>query len=329
MHTGGVAPFGYDVINQRYVINELEAGYMRRIFDAAANREGFTAIIEEMAAAGVKGKRGKPIKYSQIYEMLRNEKYTGLYAYSPEEEKDRSLRREKPNAIKIENALPVIVGKAQFREVQRVMAERKQTGNKAGYLCSGLVYCSCGAKMHGFTSRRKGHEYRYFICSHKCGVPSVKMDAVDMAAISYLHELLSQENQRKIAAALRRYQAGDGNRMGEFKAALKQRIEAKRAEYDALLKNLSAGALPPDVLKDVGERMQEIKAEIATLEATEPPKDFTVDQVRAWLDALKACPDEKAIHLLIERIDIKQKTEFIVTSTMNSVLSENGCGGWT
>ncbi|PKM73493.1 MAG: hypothetical protein CVU91_04180 [Firmicutes bacterium HGW-Firmicutes-16] len=73
--------------------------------------------------------------------------------------------------------------------------------------------------------------------------------------------------------------------------------------------------------------MKELKEEIAALEATEPPKDFTVDQVRSWLDALKACPDEKAVHLLVERIDIKQKTEIIVTSTLTSVLSENGCGG--
>ncbi|MEY8420997.1 recombinase family protein [Oscillospiraceae bacterium 44-5] len=82
-HNGGYAPFGYDVVNQEYVVNELEAGYVRKIFDAAANREGFTAIIEELAAAGITGKRGKPIKYTQIYEMLRNEKYTGTYIYTP------------------------------------------------------------------------------------------------------------------------------------------------------------------------------------------------------------------------------------------------------
>ena len=39
--------------DQEYVVNELEAGYVRKIFDAAANREGFTAIIEELAAAGI------------------------------------------------------------------------------------------------------------------------------------------------------------------------------------------------------------------------------------------------------------------------------------
>ena len=97
---------------------------MRKIFDAAQAKEGFTALIKEMA--GITGKRGKPIKYPQIYEILRNEKYTGLYAYSPVEAKNRADRRTKPDSIKIENALPVIISKAQFMEVQKIM-ECKET----------------------------------------------------------------------------------------------------------------------------------------------------------------------------------------------------------
>lgn len=156
LHTGGYAPFGYDVVNQEYVINEIEAYYVRCIFDAAQQCEGFTEIIKEMSAAGITGKRGRPIKYTQVYEMLRNEKYTGTYAYSPTEEKKRDDWRNKPNAIRIDNAIPASISKSQFMEVQKIMSERKQTGKKAGYLCSGLVYCKCGAKMHGMTSKRKG-----------------------------------------------------------------------------------------------------------------------------------------------------------------------------
>lgn len=56
---------------------------------------------------------GKPIKYSQIYEMLRNEKYIGTYTYTPQEEERREDRRSKPGAIRIENALPQIISRAQ------------------------------------------------------------------------------------------------------------------------------------------------------------------------------------------------------------------------
>jgi len=329
-HNGGYAPFGYDVIDQEYVINDLEAGYVRKIFDAASNREGFTAIIQEMETAGIRGKRGKPIRYPQIYEMLRNEKYTGTYTYSTAEEVRREDRRSKPNAIRIENALPIIVSKAQFVEVQRIMTERKQTGKRAGYLCSGLVYCQCGAKMHAMHTTRKGHEYFRYYCSKRCGASILPMEKVDKAAIDYLRNLLREDNQERIAAALRQYQSEENNRVAAFNRALQRRIQAKQAEYDALMQNLSTGALPPEIVADIGTQMQAIKGEIAQLQETTPPADFTVEQIKTWLEALKASADEKAVHLLIERIDVTQKnekTDFNMTSTLKSVLGESGCGG--
>ena len=328
MHNGGVAPFGYDVVDQRYVINELEACFVRKIFDSAQRLDGFTDILKEMEACGVRGKRGKPIRYTQVYEMLRNEKYTGVYLYSPEEEKDRTKRREKPNAIRIEGAIPAIISKEQFSEVQKIMNERKQSGAKSDYLCGGLVYCgSCGSKMHGMTSKRKGHEYRYFVCSGRCGAPVARMEDVEHAAVSYLKEILSPENQEKIAAALRIYRAGEGRRADEFRQALSKRIQEKQSQYDALMRNLSTVALPPEVVSDIGAQMQSIKAEISALETTEPPEDLTGKQVNNWLESLKSSPDEKAIRLLIDRIEVTQKTDINITSTLKSVLSENGCGG--
>ena len=327
LHTGGVALFGYDVVDQRYVVNDLEAVFVRKLFDAAANREGFTTIINEMAAAGITGKRGKPIKYTQIYEMLRNEKYTGTYAYSTKEERTRADRRTKPNAIRIENALPIIISKAQFEEVQRIMNERKQVGNKAGYLCSGLVYCICGAKMHGSTPERKGHTYRKYSCSAKCGFGTVQMDDIDAAAAAYLKALLSPVNQKKISQALRKYQSGESGRVKDFNAVIKKKVDSKQEEYNALMNNLATGTLPPEVVADIGKRMMSLKDEMDALRETEPPKDYTAGQIEAWLGSLLNTPDEKAVHLLIERIDIITKTDFNITSTLKSVLGETGCGG--
>lgn len=326
LHNGGYAPFGYDVVDQKYVRNEIEAGYVEKMAECALNRKGFTELIKEMAERGIKGKRGKPIKYPQIYEILRNEKYTGVYTYSTEMETFRSGRRAKPNAIRIEDALPVIIEKSKFEEIQRIMDNRKQTGKKANYLCSGLVYCECGAKMHGMRSRKKEYVYYYYTCSKKCGQPTVRMEDVDSAAVNYLHTLLSKPNQKIIADSLRKYQAGTKDSVATFDEAIKSKVSEKQKEYDALMGNLSSDTLPAEVVKDIGIKMQTLKNEITALQETPPPPDFTVDQIKVWLEAIKAAPDEKAIHLLIERIDIKNKTEINIQSTLTSVLSENGRG---
>ena len=325
LHTGGCPPFGYDVVNQKYVINDFEAIFVRKIFDCASKRTGFVDIIQEMESCGVKGKRGKPIKYPQIYEMLRNEKYTGTFIYSPNEEKNRTNRRNKPNAIRIENAIPQIISKEQFQEVQKIMSERKQTG-KTKYLCSGLVYCRCGAKMHAVKSKRKGHEYLYYNCSKHCGAPVVHMEVVDNAAKDYLHELLTKENQEEISRALQLYQIYTGDTEKDFMKTINKKVREKEKRYNNLMDTLASGAVNQTVIADITNEMETLKSEIESLKCRKPPKDFTFDCVSGWLEALKANPDEKAIHLLIERIDVKSTTDIRITSTLTSVVGKLGCG---
>ncbi len=327
LHNGGYAPFGYNVVDKQYVINDLEAGYVQRIFQCAANREGFVDILAEMERAGIRGKRGKPIRYTQIYEMLRNEKYTGVYVYSQRMGNTREQRRQKPDAIRLENALPAIIDRPLFLEVQKIMSERKQVGNKADYLCSGLVYCGeCGAKMHGFSPIRKGHRYHYYYCSKKCGAPVMPMETVDDAALRYLHDLLSDANQQRISDALQAYQKITRNELEHFNDAIKHEVAEKQKQYDAYMDNLASGALPREVIADIGKKMQALKDEMAALEETPPPHDFTADQIKAWLTALKAAPDAKAVHLLVDRIEVYTKTDIRVFSTLTSVLGETGRG---
>ena len=327
LHTGGCPPFGYDVVNQKYVINDFEAIFVRKIFDCASKRSGFVDIIKEMEECGVNGKRGKPIKYPQIYEMLRNEKYTGTFVYSPDEEKNRANRRSKPNAIRIENAMPQIISKEQFQEVQEIMTERKQTG-KTKYLCSGLVYCRCGAKMHAVKSKRKGHEYLYYNCSKHCGAPVVHMEVVDNAAKDYLHELLSKETQEEVSKAMQLYQIYTDDTEKDFMKTINKKVREKEKRYNNLMDTLASGAVNQTVIADITNEMETLKSEIESLKCRKPPKDFTFDCVSQWLEALKANPDEKAIHLLIERIDVKSTTDIRITSTLTSVVGKLGCGSW-
>ena len=76
--------------------------------------------------------------------------------------------------------------------------------------------------------------------------------------------------------------------------------------------------------------MQAIKDEIHVLENTEPPEDYSVDTIFEWLSSIRAAPDEKAIQLLIERIDVsfeENKTDFRITSTLKSVLCRKMVAG--
>ena len=51
--------------------------------------------------------------------------------------------------------------------------------------------------------------------------------------------------------------------------------------------------------------------------------------IQSWLEHIKAAPDENAIRLLVDRIEVenKRKTAFNIQSTLKAVLGEHGCGG--
>lgn len=323
LHNGGVPPFGYDIVEQKHVVNEFEAGYVRRLFECASNGNGFTAIIQEMNDIGLCGKRGKPIRYNQIYDILRNEKYTGVYLYSPEQESSKALQRTKPTAIRIEGAIPAIISKEQFREVQHIMDGRKLSGRKGNYPCSRLVFCGeCGAAMHAITTGN----HQYYYCKNRCGNPNARAVDIDNAATAYLNELLSPENQNAIAKALNEYKKTEQFREKDFYEILKEQISEREKKYNALLANLSTGALPPEVVMDIGAKMQKLKDEVEALRTSKPEKDYTAEQTAKWLESLRSIPDEKAVRLLIEKISVKNRTDISITSTLTSVLGNLGCG---
>ncbi len=330
LHNGGYAPFGYDVVDQKYVINELEAAYVRKLFACALDRKGYKEVLKEMKDAGIVGKRGKEIKYPQVYEILRNEKYCGVYLYSESEEKNRSERRTKPNSIRIENAYPAIIDRATYEEVQKIMTERKQSGQRANYLCSGLVYCACcGAKMHVYKSTRKGHTYYYYRCSKACGSSVVKMEDVDNAATAYVRELLSADTQLKVAQVLRTYKGHEKDRVESFQAAVAKKIAEKETAYNNLLTNMTSAVLPAEVIEDISDKMSKLKNEIEELKEATPPEDYSVDVIQEWLQSIRNAPDEKAVHLLIDRIEavrIEDKTDFNISTTLKPVL-ENMVAG--
>lgn len=59
----------------------------------------------------------------------------------------------------------------------------------------------------------------------------------------------------------------------------------------------------------------------------EPPKDYTTDEIRDWRKSIREAPNEKAIQLLIARIEAqKDPTAFNIESTLKAVRgSVNSC----
>lgn len=325
LHNGGYAPFGYDIVDQKYVINPVEAEYVKRIFINASLLRGYNDILKEMQDAGITGKRGKLFSRSSITDILHNEKYTGVYIYSPIEEKSRSNRRAKPNAIRVDGAIPPIISKELFNEVQRIMETRKQNG-KTKYRCSGLVYCECGAKMHINTAKRKGKVYSRYMCSKKCGAKTIRTEVVDNLVDIYLKELFSEENRKIITKEINDYVKNEEQMLKDFEETRKTKIAEKQTEIDNLLANMSKANISDDVMERINLHIQELLRDIEKYKTLQPVKSYTPKIVNGWLDSLLKANEEDLPQLFVEKIIIKAKEAEIV-STLASLCMEYGCGG--
>ena len=79
---GGIAPLGYDIANGVYVVNEHEAEAVRFIYAQYAAGKSYNFIIDELAAKGFKGKRGKALGKNSLNALLQNERYIGTYTWN-------------------------------------------------------------------------------------------------------------------------------------------------------------------------------------------------------------------------------------------------------
>lgn len=207
---GGFAPLGYRIENQCYVIDEIEAKYVRLIFSMYANGESYNAIID--ALGGLRGKRGAVIGKSQLKSILQNERYIGIYTWNKRQYKIMRKwagGKPNPNIVKIEGIIPQIIDKDTWERVQRRMSDKKRNAtNKAKreYLLSGLITCeNCGGTFVGHTSKNsKGYENVSYVCgtkyrNHTCYAKNLSGYALEEFVVNQLKEYIRNMDFEKEA----------------------------------------------------------------------------------------------------------------------------------
>lgn len=193
---GGIAPLGYRIENERYVIYEPEAVAVRTMFGMYASGASYGDIAKAMDAQGIRSRNGNRFTATALHDMLRNQRYTGRFVWFERVERHMHKHVGKPgDPIIIEDAIPRIVSDETFERVQmRMDAKIVRKRGKREYLLSGLLKCGlCGASLAGSTVVSRGHEYpRYScICRHKkhaCDLVTLKADVFDKAVAQIIKE---------------------------------------------------------------------------------------------------------------------------------------------
>ena len=289
-HTGGCPPLGYDVGEDRkLVINEHEAEAVKIIFEMFADGHGYSEIISYLNEQGYTTKRGRIFGKNSLYEILSNEKYTGVFVFNKAAAKSDSRRnnhayKTNDQIIRIEGGCPAIIGKKLFEKVQRIKAKnRRNTGRYHGkefYLLTGKVFCGvCGKRIQGnlrFSGERKNR-----LCTYRCDEPRAicknkenNKDYLD----AYVSDLLRQKIFNK--AALRRKINAVNKYIAVYNADFNEHYDSIKNELDEVITALAniTEAVEKGIITDsliersevLEAKKNELQTQLATLRRYEP-----------------------------------------------------------
>ena len=150
--TGGFIIYGYKVENHKVVIDEEKAETVKYIFEQYAIGVYVKDIIKSLTAKGIYN-RGKPFARNTVYNILKNEKYAGIYRY---------------NGEVFTNIYPQIVPQETY-DIVRKKIDSNHYGKRSTevvYLLRHKMKCGyCGSPVSAECGTAKnGERKRYYKC---------------------------------------------------------------------------------------------------------------------------------------------------------------------
>ena len=269
-YIGGWIPYGFRVDPQtrRYIINEYEAEAVRMIFRDVADGCGYNVVLNKLNSLGYRTRLGNTFSKETLYEMLRNEKYNGVYVFSRAASKDelgrRNNHRDKPieDQIRIPGGMPKIVDDETFARVQSILASRKRHGRRTGkrtYLLTGMVFCGlCGYRYCGDAMQTGGEKNRSVIgtyfCNnrknhgaHACGNQNIHQQPLEELVLRKIEEIVFDESRIPgIVQAYQQLNQRESGEEGEKIRTLRQNlktVEQKIANIVNVITNTGSAAL--------------------------------------------------------------------------------------
>ncbi len=300
------------VIGVELEIEESEAAVIRRIFDMYASGAGLAQIAKTLNAESVVAPQPSSARalrawcVSSLHELLRNERYRGVYVWNRTEKKrnpetGRKVSKARPESDWIRSAAPNwrIVTDEQWEGVQerlRFVREKfhytilggiNRTAQSRTYLFSGLLVCSeCGSRMvivsgggtRGYVKYGcPAHRYKG-VCKNRL---TIRRDRLETQLLNALESRFFRPDMAEyLVSSFERQLRARIKEMGhEDYASGRVQLERRREDLRAQARRISAAIAQGGKLETLLDHMNGLESEIAALSRqieAYRPLDFTV-----------------------------------------------------
>jgi DNA invertase Pin-like site-specific DNA recombinase len=253
-----------------FQIEPDEAAIVREIFSQYLQGESCESIGRSLQARGLRTVRHASWSCGIVKRVLKNERYAGTYIWGD---------------FRQEDAIPAIVSKSEWKEVQNAMANSRRVLRKDGapeFILTGKLFCGhCGASMIGDSGTGKhGERHYYYACLNRknhrtCDKKNIRKDYIEDKLISFLvDQVLTEDVIEHLADAV---MAEEAERK---KASPIPGMENELADVNRQLKNINLGiangvwsSSTVAMLKSLEEQADDLRRAIAQQRAIE--RDFT------------------------------------------------------
>lgn len=165
---GGNVLYGYKVDGRKLVKDEIHSEVVKRIYEEFSKGICVREIIERLTAQGIY-KNGKKFPMNTVYNILRCERYTGVYTKGEEV---------------IDNMYPAIISRELFDSVQAILKTYQHGKNsiEVTYLLRNKLKCGyCGQSIIGECGTAKSGQRKYY---YKCRGRKMKLNDCNKSAMS-------------------------------------------------------------------------------------------------------------------------------------------------
>ena len=291
-------------------IDPEQAPLVVKAFELYATGEYTVSTLTlEMAALGLRNRRGKPLSRSKTAALLHNKLYAGVVVF---------------NGVEYPGAHEPLVSKERFERVQQVFASHdreKVRESKHPHFLRGVMACaSCGSALSSLTAKGR---YSYCYCLGRfsrrtdCREPYVPQEQLERIVEDVYGQLrFAQKDEDDLRAALERELAEEVSFSAESLTLARRRLARAKLEREKLLQAYFADAVPLDLFKReqsrIAKEIDGAQAELAKAETTDSPYRQLLETALSYIrDARRGYADADPYvkrlwnRTLIERIEIK------------------------
>lgn len=298
-YTGGHLLYGYKVENHKVVVDEEKAKAVRYIFEQYAMGVYVKDIISALTAKGIFNK-GKPFAETTIHNMLRNEKYTGVYRYKDDV---------------FDNIFPQILPKELYEKV-RHKSELNRYGRRSietVYLLRNRLVCGyCGCPISAETGTEKvGKVIRYYKClvrKHRkgCTKATLRKEFLEDFVVDNVVKLLSEKQTcDKMISALMQKQEDIITDNADLQRLTKERktTETQISNIMTAIENGGTSATAMKRLRELELKAAELEKAIA-IQKSKTADRFTEEEMRAYYEQALTLEPQMLINALVKQITL-------------------------